>query len=69
MVNKNGTQLLLDLMICMEQIDEKGLGRVRAPGELILDKLFGQKGYKVISLPSLATAVAAAAAAGPLLSC
>ena len=30
--------------------DEKGWLRVRPPGELIHDKLFGQKGSKMISL-------------------
>ena len=45
------------------QADEKGSLRVRPPGELIHDKLFGQKGIKMISLPPVAAAVLAAAAA------
>ena len=43
--------------------DGKGLGRGRAMGELIPDKLFGQEDSKMSSLPPLAAAVAAAAAA------
>ena len=42
---------------------QKGLGRVRAPGELILDKLVGQEDSKMISLPPAAAALVAAAAA------
>ena len=43
--------------------DKKGSGRVRAPGELILEYLFGKMSSKLISLPTLAAAVDAAAAA------
>ena len=43
--------------------DEKGSTRVRASGELIYDKLVGQKDSNMISLPSVAAAVLAAAAA------
>ena len=43
--------------------DKKGSGRVRAPGELILEYLFGKMSSKLISLPTLAAAVLAAAAA------
>ena len=39
------------------------MGRGRAMGELIPDKLFGQEDSKMSSLPPLAAAVAAAAAA------
>ena len=41
--------------------DKKGSGRVRAPGELILEYLFGKMSSKLISLPTLAAAVLAAA--------
>ena len=50
------------LMLDLHGADEKGLSRVRAPGELILDNLFGQEDSKMISLPPAVAALVAAAA-------
>ena len=60
MGNNHGTQTLLNMN---HEADEKGLTRARIPGELIYDKLVGQKDSNMISLPSVAAAVLAAAAA------
>jgi hypothetical protein len=50
------------LMILMTQSALVWL-RVRSPGELIHDKLFGQEYFKMILLPSCFVAVLAAASA------
>ena len=63
MDNNHGVQPLLDHL--HERI-EKGLTRARIPGELIYDKLVGQKDSNMISLPSVAAAVLAAAARAAL---